>query len=145
MNLSSHSLTTMERSVLKLGLGFVMTPKYDSFQTRIDLFKLIRQLKLRTYFDSSSCIPDKRMFKPKSRFIPFIQHDDISVFERLVLRDIEGLEGKRHYYRHNLSIQQKDALNSLADDSSIVIKPADKDGAIVAMNKEDYIMEANRQ
>lgn len=55
------------------------------------------------------------------------------------------MEGKCHFQRHNLSIQEKEALNTLASDSSIVIKPADKSRAIVVMNKKEYIAEASRQ
>lgn len=37
----------MEENILNLGLGFVFTPVYDSFQTKIDMFKLVKQIKLK--------------------------------------------------------------------------------------------------
>ena len=36
-------------------------------------------------------------------------------------------------------------MRSLSKDSEIIIKPADKGGAIVIQNTKDYIAEANRQ
>lgn len=40
INLSSRPLTSIERKVLNFGLSFVPTPGYNSFRSRIDLFKL---------------------------------------------------------------------------------------------------------
>lgn len=48
----------------------------------------------------------------------------------------------RHY---NLSKSESKALKALKDQEDIVIKPADKGGAVVVMNKTDYIAEGNRQ
>lgn len=99
-----------------------MTPKYNAFQTRIDLFKLTRQFKLRAFFGTNSCMPDKKVFKPKSQFTPCLQNDDISVFERLVMRDVRVVEGKSHHYNHNLSMREREALDSLSSDDSIIIR-----------------------
>ena len=45
----------------------------------------------------------------------------------------------------NVSRDEKAALKTLASDHSIVIKPADKGGATVIQNREDYIREGERQ
>jgi hypothetical protein len=45
----------------------------------------------------------------------------------------------------NLSRLEKLALRSLSNDSNIVIKPADKGGAVVVMNRDLYVSEARRQ
>ena len=39
---------------------------------------------------------------------------------------------------NNLSTDERKALKDLSTDKSIIIKPADKGGAIVIMNAEDY-------
>lgn len=44
-----------------------------------------------------------------------------------------------------MSRAEKLALENLASDDSIIIKPADKGGAIVVMNRTDYIAEARQQ
>lgn len=45
----------------------------------------------------------------------------------------------------NLSREDRDALRDLQTDMSIVIKPADKGGAIVIQNNVDYVQECERQ
>ena len=47
--------------------------------------------------------------------------------------------------RKNITPAEKDALRSLVDNDTIIIKPADKGGAIVVQNKDDYIKEGLRQ
>ena len=46
---------------------------------------------------------------------------------------------------HNISKEERTALNQLAKDSSIVIKPADKGGAVVIWDRDKYIKEGLRQ
>ena len=45
----------------------------------------------------------------------------------------------------NLTKGEQKALNSLRNDRTIIIKPADKGSAIVVWSREDYIKEAERQ
>ena len=47
--------------------------------------------------------------------------------------------------RHNISAEERQALANLAKDSSIVIKPADKGGAVVVWDRDKYINEGLRQ
>ena len=47
--------------------------------------------------------------------------------------------------RNNLTLEERQALKQLQYNKSIVIKKTDKGGAIVIMNKSDYIAEANHQ
>ena len=46
---------------------------------------------------------------------------------------------------HNITHDENTALNSLLNNHDIVIKPADKGGAIVILNRADYIAEGERQ
>ena len=45
----------------------------------------------------------------------------------------------------NLTPGQRQALKNLKTNENIIIKPADKGGAVVVQDKDDYINEANRQ
>ena len=47
--------------------------------------------------------------------------------------------------RQNITRQQRDAIKALQSNKDIIIKPADKGGAMVILNKEDYIREGLRQ
>ncbi|XP_053575208.1 POC1 centriolar protein homolog B [Bombina bombina] len=48
-------------------------------------------------------------------------------------------------YTQNLPKRLRQAMTSLQNDTSIVIRPADKGGSIVVLDKSDYIAEAHRQ
>ena len=45
----------------------------------------------------------------------------------------------------NLSLPEYKALHNLSKNQTIIIKPADKGGAVVVLDRVDYIMEAERQ
>jgi hypothetical protein len=56
-----------------------------------------------------------------------------------------GNHNPRPTKRHNLSTRLRTALRRLQQDDSIIIKPADKGGATVIWDKNDYLQEATRQ
>ena len=45
----------------------------------------------------------------------------------------------------NLTFEERNTLQDLINDDTIIIKPADKGGAVVLFNTKDYIQEAERQ
>ena len=59
----------------------------------------------------------------------------------------EGLLKKKKEYKvfNNLSKAERDALTDLSKDNMIVVRPADKGGAIVLQNVSDYASEIKRQ
>ena len=46
---------------------------------------------------------------------------------------------------NNLTKEERDALYSLRDDSSIIIKGADKGSVVVVWDRKDYLKEAYKQ
>ena len=58
---------------------------------------------------------------------------------------IEELTKKRRFQCNNLNTRERAALIRLSNDRNIVTKPADKKGATVILNSEDYVAEALRQ
>ena len=83
-------------------------------------------------------------FKEKSSWCPVVE--DLSV--NLYLKSLEGQvmaikeEGKNYC---NLSKEEQQALKILKNSSDIIIKEADKGGAIVVWGRKDYCNEAYRQ
>ena len=49
------------------------------------------------------------------------------------------------HHRNNLTEEEAKALEKLSNDNDIIIKPADKGGATVIINKDAYLREAHRQ
>ena len=83
-------------------------------------------------------------FKPKCSFNPRNRDTIIETYmscleERLL--DIE-IPSKRY---NNLTKEERDALYSLRDDSTIIIKGADKGSVVVAWDRKDYLKEAYKQ
>ncbi|CAJ0917088.1 unnamed protein product [Ranitomeya imitator] len=58
---------------------------------------------------------------------------------------VEVTERGNHHVRHNLSIEEKRALSALKDNKQIVIKPADKGGSIVVLDRDYYMQEIRTQ
>ena len=82
--------------------------------------------------------------KPKSTFNPRNKDAVIETYlscleERLL--DIE-IPSKRF---NNLTKDERNAMYSLKDDKSIIIKGADKGSAVIVWDREDYIKEATKQ
>lgn len=120
---------------LNLDLGFVPTPSYNAFLTQVDLFKLVRNIKLKKFFGQSA-MPEISSFKKKSSFVPNVSDPNITVFEQLVLRDLSNLEKSRYNVKHNISKQDLSDLKELARDRSVILKPADKGGGIVLLDSD---------
>lgn len=119
------------------------TPGYNPFKTRIDFYRLIRNIKLRKLFGDSPLV--FQPFKKPSTFVPNVQDTAITVFERLVLKEIEDLEKNKIKTRYNLTREQVSRLRALALDPTLTIKPADKGGGLVILDTDVYQQEVLRQ
>lgn len=69
---------------------------------------------------------------------------EVLTFEKAILREVKGLEQTRPSF-NNMPRRLQQALKTLDNDDSITIKPADKGGATVILNTEDYDIECRRQ
>ena len=61
-----------------------------------------------------------------------------------VKKDITQLLKKENNHRSNLTVQERQALDDLSTNEKIIIKPADKGGRIVIMDKAEYISACER-
>ena len=68
----------------------------------------------------------------------------VEVFLNLVQADIEKIDANGKNYP-NISKPEREALENLAKDRSIIIKSADKGSYVVLWDRDDYLCEANRQ
>lgn len=75
---------------------------------------------------------------------------DINTATKDIIKNLTVItKGDKKFYRltekSNFSTQQHHAIQQLAHNHDIIIKPADKGGATVIMNIQDYIFEADKQ
>ncbi|CAJ0960947.1 unnamed protein product [Ranitomeya imitator] len=166
INISDYSLSPLELKVLNMGLSFCPTPRWDSFQLERDLQRFYRSIRLKVHFDAnptnsdntrgtvpSHDIPkitiDSLGLRNPSTFMPPKSYHAVETFISLLDRDIKSTVHDQHLgllpVQHNLNPSEKQALDSLSRNKNIIIKPADKGGATVVMNRNQYTAEVRRQ
>ena len=146
INLSQRQLTKSEISLLLKGLKFVPIPNMiDKAKLKQELEVFGRKLRLMWHFRNDETVFNcNTKFRPKSTFNPknkdVIIETYLSSLEEKLL-DIDIPKDKFN----NLSEEERDALYSLKNDNTIVIKGADKGSAVVVWDREDYLKEAHKQ
>lgn len=171
VNLSSKELSEPEKALLSKGLSFCPRPKgYDRGKLIEDTMAFSRRMRLKSHFsnvdkfdnaidpdddpdnpsqttdvsDTSDSGEKYPKFIPKSGWQPPKQGRDLETFVNSVESDITSHKPSKP--RHdNLSRSERNTLHSLQQRSDIVIKPADKGSAVVVMDRDHYISEAERQ
>ncbi|CAJ0944905.1 unnamed protein product [Ranitomeya imitator] len=158
-NISSYNLSPTEYNVLQKGLSFCPTPSFNGFILDQELHRFFRSLRLKVHFDSNPVeerITDvtgpsqsTTVFHLKqlglripSTYNPPRVYHPIETYISLVKRDVESdlksiQKGSMRIHR-NLSVIEKEALRSLQENKRIIIKPADKGGSIVVMDRSHY-------
>ncbi len=170
INLSSIELTKAQVSVLSKGLSFCPTPgEPDLGVLKEDMERFHRDLRRKAFCNAkgqpkpqdNSCLDDSSdegsiegsdietpafkhyKFKPKSRWNP----PGPKVLEDFVFLNQQKLKHSKVFApaNKNLSKEEQNAIKELQDNRHIVIKPADKGGAVVVMNLNDYLAEGHSQ
>lgn len=142
INLSTKEISKEELSTLGKGLKFVPPRNLNKFQTFIDVQKYTRKLNIKRYVLSNparqlsreasvvthSGLRNASLFNPPSTGAP-----NVTVFRDLVLKDLANLNVRSAQTQHNIKV----GLEALMNRKDIVIRPADKGGAIV-MDHDSY-------
>ncbi|CAM4539123.1 unnamed protein product [Lepidochelys kempii] len=154
VNLSNYTLSPAEAAVLSRGLSFCPSTPTNMIQFGGDLESYFRRLRLKEYFQNTSeqhtnpqRSPYQHYRKRDSRWTPPESRNSrldfyIECFRRRARAEIVE---KQHHLPHNLSHAEHNAIHSLRNNSDIIIKKADKGGAVVIMNRSEYEQEAARQ
>jgi hypothetical protein len=147
---------------LEKGLTFIPKPKLIPVSNIIEnKNKLIRSLALKYNFRNCNANFDvkAKTFTEKSTWIPDIDSfpanirntiDDIDRATNEIIRNfnhasINETDHIRLFGKNNLTIDELAGLRELKNTEGIIIKPADKGGATVIMDKNAYVAEAHRQ
>lgn len=150
-------LNPSESSVLNHGLSFCPTVSVNEVELCCDINDFANRLRNAEFFHTelteSSTAPSKETlgpFKAKSNFVAPIGRNrtlDICIesIKNEVNQHLHVLGSQSQAPTQNLTKDEKKAIKTLREDSNIVIKPADKGGAIVIQDKTCYVREACRQ
>lgn len=119
----------------------------DKNNLQKELHKFFRLIKLRAHFGNNEQKEKEKteedIFRPASTWEPKQVHHTVDTFCEAVLKETEQ-KAKKHSSQ-NLSKDEIKALNELETRDDIVITKADKGGAVVIMDVDSYIKEAQRQ
>ncbi|KAL5020728.1 hypothetical protein ScPMuIL_002188 [Solemya velum] len=123
------------KSLLEKGFKFTPTPKPNITEMKSDVQKFCRKLRLREFFgyDTST---DNSLVRNKSNWAPNRGRDShldcfIDTITKFPVTNSKN-------FKQNISKAEQRALEKLKQDETIVIKEADKGGAIVIMDKDYY-------
>ena len=120
------------------------------------LHKLKRDIALTAFFQNKPLDENKnkKTFQAPSAFNPPLFKDStkntIKQLETITTaildkQKVGSDENIRLFHELNLSKIERESLRTLSRDESIIIKPSDKGGSIVVMDKQQYINECLRQ
>ena len=98
---------------------------------------------LKWHFRNEKSTGELNPFRSKSKDNPKGKDAAIELYLSRLEEDILAIDTKLSY--NNLTREERDALKSLRDDTSIVIKEADKGSGVVVWDRLDYLEEANKQ
>lgn len=141
-------LSKPQRDLLSRGLTFVPSldiGKNQKVQFQLDLQQYHRKIQLATYFKNSTNrnVPP---FTGPSNWTP--------PWDKLPVEVIDLMEEDKYIFKvhfkpiqekFNLTIEEVKALRELQHLKHIVIKPADKGATVVILDRDQYILEAERQ
>ena len=137
-------MSDAEVSLLSKGLKFVPTPtSLNKAKIKEELEVFGRKLRLMWYFRNDDRETIFNPFQKKSKFNPKKNVASIEIYLSRLEEEILNIDTNINY--SNLTKEERKALHSLRDDTSIVIKEADKGSAVVVWDREDYLAEAEKQ
>ena len=149
INLSNSIFSIHVFKLLGKNLNFCPTPtNFNKNILQRELGTFYRRIKLRAHFgkeaQNNKVNNEEQIFKTKSNWEPQQVHHTLQTFCEAVSKDTQNDEAKTKY-RQNLTKEEIMALNELQSREDIIITKADKGGAVVIMDVESYIKEAERQ
>lgn len=146
VNLSDIELDAPTLSLLSKGLSFCPTPRPDhESKVLTDLLVFERRCRLRLHFMYNvDPFYDPTKYRAPSAWTPASGRSPaLDGYLKNITEDILSITS--HPCKNNLTQEEFNAMQKLAKNNNIEIKPADKGGAIVIMNKHDYEKECLRQ
>ena len=144
--MSNKVLSDAEIRVLEKGLDYApVQRKINEAELRHDFNNFCRRMRIKWHFrdepDTFSEIPALRL---KSTWVPPKGHPCLEVFFSQVETKLFKICSSCIRYS-NMPKDEWDAVRSLADDRNIVIKRVDKGSCVVIWDRNDYLLEAEKQ
>ena len=138
INFSKRHLSKDEISLLFKGLKFIPTSKHiNKARIKEELETYGRKSRLMWHYCNEERDIIVNPFKEKSKFNPKRKDAAIEIYLSRLEEEILSLGKKLSY--SNLTKEERHALYSLKNNTSIIIKEADKAFGIVVWDREHYL------
>ncbi|KAJ8024104.1 hypothetical protein HOLleu_36734 [Holothuria leucospilota] len=154
INLSSQSLTDTGQSILTKGLSFCPTTKLNDIELCQETTLFCRRICLAEWSKDIQSDEHDAAHPPRKRnFLwtpPEGRNKYIDTYVSSVQTHLDNFlcsirKSEDRPLPENFDRAQRSALKELQKNDNLIIKPADKGGAIVIQDRADYIHEADRQ
>ncbi|CAH2296159.1 Hypothetical predicted protein, partial [Pelobates cultripes] len=110
----------------------------------IDLYKLQRTL-YSNEIRKEETLSTAHVFPSRTKKDIYTPNPSIKIFMQMLRHDVHSMLSAIPPYRDNLSKEEHVALKDLMQDPTIIVRPADKGGAVVIQTYADYRNEIMRQ
>ena len=147
VNISDRVLTQAEVSLLSRGLKFYPTPvEVDISAVKRDIKEFGRKVKCKAYFHFNNVVEQDgqkfRQFREKSSWYPTEVNPTIEVYLRKLEERVLAINERGSNFSNLLKNEQEALKNLKKYHDIVIIKEADKGGAVVAWGRKDYCKEA---
>ena len=134
-NFSQRELSGPEVEILKKGLKFTPSPTRNNLLLQQEVEKFDRSMRLTEFFLHEENIDDSLVRNPSSFTPKCGRNKELDAF----LENVKQINpGNTHQRKSNIHETEREAISRLTKDESIIIKEADKGGAVVIMEKQYY-------
>ena len=137
-NLSSLCLSKSQINLLNKGLKFTPTPKRNIFELKKDIETFSRKLRLVEFFAETENFDDDSLVRNKSTFNP-PRNRERNLNMVIDFLNKQDFPERKPNNKSNLSKEEYNAMMELKNNQDIIIKEADKGGAVVIINTSHYV------
>lgn len=137
--MSSIKLSQNQINILGKGLKFTPTPKRNIHELKKDTENFTRKLRLIDFFPDEEADDDNNisLVKKKGKFTP--SRDRNKTLDIIIdFLHKQNFEETKKNNTSNITKDENKGIMQLKNNAKVIIKEADKGGAVVIMNREHY-------
>ena len=135
--MSKKTFSKEEIEILEMGFKFTPTPNPDNQTLEKDIDEFCRKLRLREFFGRVENVNDCIVQNKKGTIIQKGRNKNLDDYIDNLKSTKSSLNNKNSI-KSNINRLQRQALQNLQNNTEIILKEADKGGAIVCMDKTFY-------
>ena len=147
INLSDKNISNSTLMALSKGLSYIPSPKPTPYKQIYNSFLKYRKNMYNRYFFRHNTNNNRHPFKLPTNFTaPIPDNSNLQEYISNIYQDLKTeYEEHKEHAKPNISKDELQAIHNLKTDNDLIVKPADKGGAIVIWPKDAYLAEAYRQ